>query len=135
MAEDLLNVDGPHTPGRTRQLAALATDAVRVMNHATRPGEAGLAAPADVYDLVGSVHLLAVRLPQLLGQCAVFLRDEAAAGRVGDTRRPGGADRWANITADGLESVGEQFEQLARQLARRHADLSSLYRTGDDDDE
>jgi hypothetical protein len=41
-----------------------------------------LAGPADVYDLLGSLELLAARLPQALAQLQADLTREHVAGRV-----------------------------------------------------
>jgi hypothetical protein len=64
------------------ELAGDAAEAVRALNHATRPGSGGLAFPADAYDVTGQLALLAARLPQALAQLLAFLHTEVKAGRV-----------------------------------------------------
>jgi hypothetical protein len=59
-------------------LASQAADAVRALNHATRPGTSGLAYPADAYDVTGALSLLASRLPQALAQ--LFSRPRSRQG-------------------------------------------------------
>lgn len=63
-------------------LASQAAEAVRALNHATRPGASGLVFPADAYDVTGQLALLASRLPQALAQLLTFLRTEIQAGRI-----------------------------------------------------
>jgi hypothetical protein len=63
------------------ELAGDAAEAVRALNHATRPGSGGLAFPADAYDVTGQLALLAALLPQALALLA-FLHTEVKAGRV-----------------------------------------------------
>jgi hypothetical protein len=62
-------------------LADQAAEAVRALNHATIGGT-GLVHPADAYDVLGALALLAARLPQALGQVQNFLDDATEAGRV-----------------------------------------------------
>ena len=66
----------PMTPDDVRRLALEASEAIRVLNHATMPanGCPGLAYPSDAYTVVGALAELAGRLPQLLEQTSVFLQ-------------------------------------------------------------
>jgi hypothetical protein len=63
-------------------LADTAAEAIRALAHATRPARGGLTYPADVYELLGTLGLLAGCLPQVLAQIEDFLTTELAAGRV-----------------------------------------------------
>ena len=63
-------------------LAGEAAEAIRALNHATRPAAGGLEYPADAYDVTGQLAALAARLPQALAQLLAFLRAEEAAGRI-----------------------------------------------------
>lgn len=59
-----------------QEIAARAAEAIRFLNHQTRPGIAQSDDEVDVvgvYDLLGELALMASRLPQLLGQTAVVL--------------------------------------------------------------
>lgn len=66
----------PITPAVARAIADSASEAIRALNHATLPadGFTGLEHPSDVYHLLGAVHQLAIRLPQLLTQASAFLQ-------------------------------------------------------------
>jgi hypothetical protein len=65
-----------YTPAATRSIADQASDAVRALNHATHPADGfpGLELPADAYYLLGHLHQVATRLPQLLMQISAFLQ-------------------------------------------------------------
>lgn len=66
----------PLTPGDTQTLADQASEAIRALNHATLPadGYLGLRHPSDAYYLLGALHQLASRLPQLFEQISAFLQ-------------------------------------------------------------
>jgi hypothetical protein len=82
-----------------QQAAAGAAEAIRALNHATRPGAGGLAYPADAYDITGSLGPAAARLPQALAQLVTFLQDQTAAGRVVIVAGPHAGDPAAAIAA------------------------------------
>ena len=58
------------TGSRAQQAAASAAEAIRLLNHQTRPGAAQNAGldVTDIYDILASLALLAARLPQTLRQ-------------------------------------------------------------------
>ena len=62
-------------------LADLAADAVRLLNHRTRPGTSGLADPSEVAEIIAALAAMTARLPQLLGQLAGWLAHEHHHGR------------------------------------------------------
>jgi hypothetical protein len=66
----------PVTPDAARALADSASEAIRALNHATLPADGfpGLRYPADAYYLLGSLHQLVIRMPQLLEQVSAFLQ-------------------------------------------------------------
>jgi hypothetical protein len=68
--------------GVPARLAEDAAEAVRALNHATLTGAGELVFPADVYQVTGTLAVLAARLPQALTQLAAFLQAEQDAGRV-----------------------------------------------------
>ena len=68
--------------GEAARHADVAAEAVRALNHATQPWGDGLTGPADVYDVLWSLELLAARLPQALSQLQRYLAREHDAGRV-----------------------------------------------------
>lgn len=64
------------------QLGEQAAEAVRALNHLTRPGSGGRCDPAGVCALVAELAALCGRLPQLLAHLARSLADEQRAGRL-----------------------------------------------------
>ncbi|HZC51169.1 MAG TPA: hypothetical protein VE441_01540 [Mycobacterium sp.] len=64
------------SPAEARALADDASEAVRALNHATHPADwcPGLLAPADAHHVLGALHELAYRLPQLFAQISAFLQ-------------------------------------------------------------
>jgi hypothetical protein len=64
------------------QWAELAEQAVRVLNHRTRPGAGGLTDPADAADVIATLAALTAMLPQLLDQLAGWLSEQQHAGRL-----------------------------------------------------
>jgi hypothetical protein len=73
-----LLVNGGQDPDPTR-CADDAPEAIRSLNHGTRlPAADAVTRPADVYLLLGSLSLLAGRLPQVLAQLQGCLERELA---------------------------------------------------------
>ena len=111
------------------QLAEQAAEAVRALNHATFPGSGQLTWPADAYDVLASLALLAARLPQAFGQLDRFLTGEVEAGRVvidggefaGDpAAAAAAAGHWldqARGYADRLHRVLDQAQQALAYAA------------------
>lgn len=58
-----------------------AAEAIRFLNHQTRPGVAALDV-TDVYDLLGELAWMTGRLPQLLGQIETLLDQLVEHGQV-----------------------------------------------------
>lgn len=61
-------------PTTAQEAARTAAEAVRALNHSTRPGIAQIDV-TEVYDLLGELALMAHRLPQLLGQIEALVDD------------------------------------------------------------
>ncbi len=111
------------------ELANDAAEAIRSLNHATFPGSDQLTYPADAYDILASLSLLAARLPQLLGQLDRFVSREVDAGRVvvdggeyvGDPQAAAAVtSHWldqARIVADRLHHTLDRAQQAAAHLA------------------
>jgi hypothetical protein len=95
--------------------AAAAAEAVRELNHATRPAAGGYQHPMDLTITLGELATLAQRLPQALTQAAGWLERETHAGRVGHER---GAKVPAVIAqAEGvLFDAADSCEHLAHLL-------------------
>jgi hypothetical protein len=64
------------------QLAEQAAQAVRALNHLTRPGLGALSGPAEVCHLVAALACTTNRLPQLLDQLSGWLLGEKQADRL-----------------------------------------------------
>jgi hypothetical protein len=109
------------TPAR---LADQAAEAVRSLNHATIRG-AGLEFPADAYDVLGSLALLAARLPQALGQVQDFLDDATEAGRVAvvDGEHAGDPVAAVTVCAHHLDHATVAAERLHAALDAARAAL------------
>ncbi len=63
-------------------LARAAAEAIRGLNHATRP-PAGIGQPSAAYDILGALSLAAARTGQALAQISRYLDAAASAGRLG----------------------------------------------------
>lgn len=118
-----LNIDGPHSPDYTREVAATMAECVRVLNHATQKD--GLRDPADAYELLSYLKGAVGSLPQLLQQTHEFLDRSAEAGKVYDThgRRP------AEVVADAhnpLASARMELDDLYRSLDRAQQAIANL---------
>ncbi len=59
----------------------MSAEAIRFLNHATRPGAAQIDV-VDVYDLLAELAVLAGRLPQLLGQLGQLVDDLVETDQV-----------------------------------------------------
>lgn len=64
------------------QLGEQTAEAVRALNHLTRPGAGGVRDPAEVCEIVAALACTAGRLPQLLGQLNAWLAGQQRAGRL-----------------------------------------------------
>jgi len=95
------------------QLGEQTAQAVRALNHLTRPGAGALAYPGEVCELVAALACMARRLPQLLGQLGGWLVSEDRAGRLRlDTCSP---------TPDPAEAVAAVIGELAQASQCAHA--------------
>jgi hypothetical protein len=102
-----LSIDGPHSDDYTADVARLAAEAVRVLNHATGYHTSeGLTYPATAYRIAGNLAAAAFGTGQLTDQMVTFLDRELAAGRLGDD--------------SGLDPV------IAVERARRHLEAARV---------
>jgi hypothetical protein len=113
------------SPRQTLALARAAAGAVRSLNHATLGG-AGLAQPADAYELIGDLSLAAAGLPQLLAQIGRWLASALAAGRLGcdDSTDPAAAISGAWLF---LSDARASAAALARDLEHAQQQLSAVH--------
>ena len=112
------------SPDQALALARTAAGAVRSLNHATLGG-AGLAQPADAYQLIGELSLAAAGLPQLLGQVGRWLAAVLAAGGLGcdDGTEPAAAVSGAWLF---LSDARASAAALARDLDQAQQQLAAV---------
>ncbi len=100
------------------RLAGEAAEAIRQLNHATRPAAGGLACPADAYDVTGELSALSARLIQALAQLAGFLNRQHAAGQITIVAGPHAGDPaavLAEVTA-ALDTAAAASRRLHQAL-------------------
>jgi hypothetical protein len=116
--------------GEAARQADVAAEAIRGLNHATQPCGNALTGPADVYDTLAGLELLATRLPQALTQLQRYLAREHAAGRVliVDGPHAGNPDDLLTATARDLEQATAAAGSLQDALSQAHQLLSSAAR-------
>jgi hypothetical protein len=125
-----LSTEGPHSPQYTRNVAAAAAEAVRVLNHATmNNGDEALAYPADAESVIRSVAAVAQRLPQLLEQLQGWLTGELQAGRLQAAYGPHAGDPAAAVAATGgrLLTAAGCASQLSDALTAAAEAACTLY--------
>lgn len=102
--------------------AAEAAEAVRRLNHATQAPGPDWEYPSHAYSVVGSLLMLAQRLPQAIEQAAVFVEREHVAGRVevpqgGDVQRQVDAvRRSADVAQGGALEVRDGLKRIQNAL-------------------
>lgn len=113
-ADEILPVDGPHTPEGVLAAAGLIAELVRRLNHATLPHrtERSLPYPSTVNSVVSRLHGAAALLPQTLEQLAGRLRGLAESPDLCDDRYDS-----APMTAD---MVAVMAAAVLSNEARRH---------------
>lgn len=111
-----------------QEAAGRAAEAVRFLNHQTRPGTAqidGGLDVVDVYDLLIELSLLASRLPQLLRQLEDHLDTLVDDGHVvivdgpnvGDPVAVGAiAGHWLAASAGAADELGHRLDQAQQTL-------------------
>jgi hypothetical protein len=118
-----LNPDGPHDDDYTRHVASALSEAVRVLNHATR--SSGVTAPNTVYDVIGHVSAAAAGLDQLLRQLGQRLASMHTAGQIGHDNRPPAA---AVLQARLMLTEGRSLARgLAERISRAHQITAGMH--------
>lgn len=117
--------------GQPARHAEAAAEAVRSLNHATLPGAGELTGPAVVYDTLGSLTILAARLPQALSQLQAFLDSETDAGRVRvvDGEHAGDPAAAAATCGHWTDAARAAAHALQHALEQAHAALTWTART------
>lgn len=123
LADELLPVDGPHTPDGVLAAAGLISELVRRLNHATLPErtDRSLPYPAAVDSVVGRLQGALGSMPQLLGQLARRLDELAHDPRLYDDRGAGAADppsEVATFAAEMLRSEAVAYAKMTTQALR-----------------
>ena len=117
------------TDGFTVQaLAGQAAEAVRALNHLTRPGVTALSGPAELDTVVADLACLAGRLPQLLAPLSGWLHAEDQAGRLRADAccpRPDSAAAVAAAIEDLTQASG-CAQRTGRALDAAHQTLAHL---------
>jgi hypothetical protein len=116
------------------RLADQAAEAIRSANHATFPGTSTLVFPADVYDVIASLGVLAARLPQLLGQLDAWLTRQVEQGRVVVDGGEYAGDPQAAVAVAGHWLDHAQSHATALQHALDQAQQAAAYLAASDDD-
>lgn len=108
-----------------QEIAARAAEAVRVLNHQTRPGVA-LIDVTEVYGLLGELALMASRLPQLLRQIETLLDTLVEADQVLIVDGPNHGDpvAVAAICGHWLAAGAGSAHELAHRVDQAHEVLT-----------
>jgi hypothetical protein len=135
-----LSLGVPPSPQYTREVAAAAAEAIRVLNHATFSGQGGaLACPSDADAVIRSVATLASRLPQLLDQVREWLRGELRAGRLEAAYGPYAGDPSAALAAAGTPlldaaAIAARLQAALEEAAGITSTLGASPGPGDDEE-
>jgi hypothetical protein len=121
-----LNPDGPHSPERTAEVAALFDACSRYLTYATMSSKHGLESPSEAYRLLGELYSATGRLPQLCGQLTGFLAAQGESGTLADDH---GLDVATQIAEASYHLGGAHgaAEQLTKALQRAQQSISGLY--------
>jgi hypothetical protein len=112
-----------------RETARLLAEGVMMLNYLTLgPGDQ-LECPDDVSDVLGSLSVAMSRIPQLLGQLAVFLEIEHVKGTVAHSQ---GADAGERVRAvsEALHRAGLDAETMAAALDAAREACAELAASG-----
>jgi hypothetical protein len=112
LADQVLPIGGPYTPGQVHGAAELLAELVRRLNHATRHDDA-LPAVRDVERLIALLEATAGSLPQLCRQLITRVRSE----RLGVD---GGGLQAVTDTATALTAADVHLVSAALALDRAH---------------
>jgi hypothetical protein len=112
-------------------VAARAADAIRLLNHLTRPGAGGLAEPCDAAEVIADLAAMTWRLPQLLGQLARWLEGELQNGslRVDELSPLPDPDEAVLTLTQSLQHASESLRSTAEELDTAHQHAAHLAAT------
>lgn len=113
-------------PGDPVAVATAAAEAIRRLNHATRP-PGTLTAPAQAYEVLGALATAAARTSQAIAQITSYLNDAVSAGKLGHDLGDDpclAVDAAATLLAAAQQKAAELASRLGtaqQQIARIHA--------------
>jgi hypothetical protein len=118
-----------------RAIAERAAEAVRELIHATQAAKGRLAYPADVYDVLGSLEVMAGRLPQTYRQLANWLDQQAEAQRIQapDGLFTGDVPAAVATATHWLQEAGTLAEQMRLALENALVAVGGLAYAGHDE--
>lgn len=112
------------TTPTAQEVAGRAAEAVRALNHLTRPGVAETDV-SDVYDLLDELALMASRLPQLLGQLEDLIDQLVEADQVRIVDGPNTGDsvavaviagHWLTVATSAADELATCIDQARQSL-------------------
>lgn len=111
--------------------ADAAAEALRALNHATRPGVGAVSGTADVYDVLGALVLLTGRLPQVLSQLQASVAAEHTAGRIAIVDGPHTGDPAGALAqlSSMLNCAAVHATSMGQALQHAHTTLTWAART------
>jgi hypothetical protein len=116
------------SPATASQLADVAAEAIRDLNHATHPGNGypALTYPSDVYSTLANLAVLVSRLPQVFDQLQRFVTAQVAAGQVSldDGAHPGDPFAAAAVMRSALADAAGVADLLHRLLEQAQAAIA-----------
>ncbi len=116
------------TPREVQETAQASAEAIRALNHTTRPG--ALLDVTDIYALLGELSLMTGRLPQLLRQLEDLVDDLVEAGDVRIVDGPNAGDPAAvgAITGHWLAAAAAAAHELAHRVEAAQQTLADAAR-------
>ena len=107
--------DGRPDMTSLRKTASAVAEGVAALSRMTLGPDDQLDGPADVRDVIGSLSLAVSRMPQILGQLAVFLEIEQVKGAVADDQGADARD-YVREVSDALHRAGVDAEAMTAAL-------------------
>jgi hypothetical protein len=128
-----LSTLGPHSPEYTVQVANAMAECVRVLNHATRLGEA-IGYPSTVYDVLGALYTATARFPQLLDQLSGWLEHMTEAGSLGEDQH-GDVIGVVAAAEEALARTSGLFGSITSALQAAQQAISGLHLASQDEEQ
>ena len=107
------------------ELAEVAADAIRMLNHATRCGR-GYVRSSDVNDVVALLHQAVAGLSQALGQAEQWISARYDAGHVGHDQGDAHTALSVQLLSVALATASTDSQRLAASLDLAWAEIGHL---------